>query len=87
MLTILARYPDLTESLGKYVIAASRLKWQLLYYTASAVAGVGCYCLFSGRQRRAQQEQQQEQRTQRIEQQQNKPKQQRQQKQYRKGPR
>lgn len=45
ILAMLLRYPDLTTALAPYAAAASRLKWQLLFVAASAVGGVGLYCL------------------------------------------
>lgn len=44
ILAMLLRYPDLTTVLAPYAVAASKLKWHLLFASASAVGGVGLYC-------------------------------------------
>lgn len=45
IIAMLVRYPDLTNALAPYAAAASKLKWQLLFVSASAVGGVGLYCI------------------------------------------
>eukprot|EP00878_Enallax_costatus_P011010 GHUV01011500.1.p1 GENE.GHUV01011500.1~~GHUV01011500.1.p1 ORF type:complete len:153 (+),score=44.28 GHUV01011500.1:190-648(+) len=57
VIAMLVRYPELTTALAPYAAAASRLKWQLLVLSASAVGGVGLYCLGVAARRVSQQKQ------------------------------
>ncbi|KAF8066247.1 hypothetical protein HT031_002570 [Scenedesmus sp. PABB004] len=51
MLAALWSYPRGAARLAPAIAAATRLKWRLLAATASAVGGVGCYCVATGLRR------------------------------------